>query len=104
MRSKIQQGEFFKLSNKTIVRIVIMQENCPGIKLRCVRPVKGIHSNNIDLPYTYQRWTTINKFLKQKPIRIGTEELLISIFNHKKQYEDRIEFFSAIIKGEKNAK
>jgi len=49
------------------------------------------------LPYTYQRWTTINNFLKQNPKRIGTEEILLKIFINKETTNERTEFFGAIL-------
>ena len=56
MKDIYKVGEVFLYSNGTIARIVSVLsatflEDCE-IKLRCVRPVKGKHSNNIGSPYT----------------------------------------------------
>jgi len=84
MKDVYHVGEVFLYNNGTIARIVdsFGNINQVKIKLRCIRPVKGKHSNNIGSPYTYQRWTTLEKIEKDNPKRIGTEEILEAVFRN----------------------
>jgi len=97
MKDIYHVGEVFLYNNGTIARITESYGNINQIKikLRCVRPVKGKHSNNIGSPYTYQRWTTMEKMIKDNPKRVGTEEILEAVFKN----SNKVSFMKRLLHG-----
>ncbi len=78
-------GEVFVYPNGTIVRIVERLLGDNKIKLRAVNSCKGEYSKDdrIGQPYTYQFWSTVDRIIKRKVKRIGTEEVLLALFDRR---------------------
>lgn len=77
-------GEFYHMENGTILRII--EERNGGIcKVRCIRPCKGRHAaeERIGAPYSYQGNMRID-LIKKRGKRIGTEEILMLLFDAKR--------------------
>lgn len=83
----MKPGDFYIYPNGTIVRITNLRLT-GKVKVRAIKACVGEYSSRtrIGKPYTYQFMTSINR-LNKRATRIGTEELLHVIFNHKAIYQ-----------------
>jgi len=83
-------GEVYHFPNGIIGRVVDYNHKTNKVKLRCVSSCKGRHSSNerIGKPYTYQRWSHIDCL--EKAHRVGTEELLLTLFIGKDKFWNKI--------------
>jgi len=81
-------GEVYHFNNGIIGRVIDIYDDY--VKLRCISSCKGRCSkkSRIGKPYTYQRWSKINCL--EKAHRVGTEELLLTLFIGKDKYWNKI--------------
>jgi len=79
-------GDFYRMKNGTILRIVIQYVTSGKCKVRKILPCSGRYSSQfrINKPYTYQHWTNI-KLIKRHGTRIGTEEILHLLFKEERE-------------------